>query len=95
MIQIDTVSVGSKTFQFLKVEMENAPLLLLKGKIGYVMCGYLNIEAAEKLGDVGVRVTGVKDVETMLSASVSNVTTKASALGIKQGDLVSEILNRL
>lgn len=95
MIEIETVPVGSKTFQYVKIGMNNAPLVLLKGKVGYVMCGYLNMDAAEKLGDVAVRVTGVSDLESVLGANVASVTSKAAELGVKQGQRVSEILSML
>ncbi len=95
MIEIDTVPVGSKTFQYVKISMKNAPLILLKGSVGYVMCGYLSTETAEKIGDVGVRVTGVNDLESLIASSVNDLTTAAANLGIKKGDRVSEILSSL
>ena len=75
--------------------MGKAPLVVLKGETGYVMCGYMNMEAAEKLGDTGVRVTGVNDLKTVLDAKVLQRTTKAAELGIKEGDKVSGILKLL
>ncbi len=95
MIEIESVPIGSKTFQYVRISMEKAPLILLKGKVGYVMCGYLNMEAAEKLGDVAVRVTGVNDLESMIGATVANATTRATELGITPGRKVSEILSSL
>lgn len=95
MISIDTVPVGSKTFQYIKVEMKKAPLLLLKGSVGYVMCGYLNMEVAEKLGDIAVRVTGVNDLDSLIAATVNDLTSGAAALGIKKGDTISGILSSL
>lgn len=95
MIEIETVPVGSKTFQYLKVSMKKAPLILLKGQVGYVMCGYLSVETAEKLGDIAVRVTGVSDLESLIAATVNDLTSNASALGIKKGDRISEILSSL
>ncbi|MFH1775025.1 MAG: DUF1805 domain-containing protein [Methanobacteriota archaeon] len=32
---------------------------MIKAEKGFVMCGYLNISAANALGDAAVRVTGV------------------------------------
>ena len=75
--------------------MGKAPLLVLKGKRGFVMCGYLNLEASEKLGDAAVRVTGVSDLDTMLNSRVAGVTQRASELGITEGQKVSDIISLL
>ncbi|MGC8608503.1 MAG: YunC family protein [Thermoplasmata archaeon] len=95
MIEIDDVQVEGKTFQFIRTELGNAPLLILKGKNGYAMCGYLNIESAEKLGDSAVRVTGVKTLDDLLNAKISDVTSSAQKRGIGKGQVVRDILDRL
>ena len=95
MIYTEFVKIASRSYTYLKVEMGTAPLVLLKGEKGFVMCGYLNLEAAEKLNDIAVRVTGVKDLESLLNAKVAGVTSGAKALGIKEGDKVSNIVYRL
>ncbi len=95
MIEIDSMTIGSKTFQYIKIDMEKAPLILLKGPVGFVMCGYLDIGTARKLGDVAVRVTGVNDLDSLISAKVENITEKAAEIGIKPGQIVSDILSYL
>ncbi len=95
MIEIDDVQVEGKAFQFIRTVLGNAPLLILKGKSGYAMCGYLNIESAEKLGDCAVRVTGIKTLEDFLNAKVSEVTTAAKIKGIEKGQQVKDILKFL
>lgn len=95
MIQLDTYQKDGKSFTFLKVEMGKAPFLMLKGEKGYVMCGYMNLDAATKLGDFGIRVSGVKDLETLLNANVAGLTPAAAEAGIKEGDKVEGILKHL
>ena len=95
MIYTEFVQIASRSYTYLKIEMGTAPLVLLKGEKGFVMCGYLNLEAAEKLNDIAVRVTGVKDLESLLNAKVAGVTSGAKTLGIKEGDKVSNIVYRL
>ncbi len=95
MIYTEHVKIGSKSYTYLKVEMGAAPLVMLKGEKGFVMCGYLNLEAAEKLKDIAVRVTGIKDLESLLNAKVAGRTTGAKGLGIKEGDRVSDIVYML
>ena len=95
MFKFETVKIGGNDYEFFSYALGNAPLLILKGTNGYVMCGYLNLEAAEKLGDTAVRASGVKDLETLLGASVAGATGKAKLLGIKEGQKVSEIISKL
>jgi len=75
--------------------MEHAPLLVIRAAKGFVMCGYLNIEVANKLGDVAVRVTGVKSFEDMLNAKAVDVSEAAKKLGITIGMPAREALNRM
>ncbi|PYB67858.1 DUF1805 domain-containing protein [Thermoplasma sp. Kam2015] len=95
MMQIDSVEIDGRIFQFFKSDLGNAPLLFLKGKKGYAMCGYLNIETANKVGDIAVRVTGVKTLDDMLSAKIADASIEAQKLGIKQGDQLKSVVDRL
>ncbi|MEM2006858.1 MAG: DUF1805 domain-containing protein [Sulfolobales archaeon] len=80
----------------LEVALPNSPpLILLAGRKAFIMCGYLNIELAEKLGVPCVRVTGVKSVEDLLEKEVQEVTTKARDMGISPGLRVRDILDKL
>jgi uncharacterized protein YunC (DUF1805 family) len=79
----------------LKMDMEHAPLLVIRAGKGFVMCGYLNIDVANKLGDVAVRVTGVKSFEDVLNAKAVDVTEAAKKLGIAIGMSAKEAINRM
>jgi uncharacterized protein YunC (DUF1805 family) len=69
----------------LKLDMEHAPLLILSARKGFVMCGYLNMDVANKLGDVAVKVTGVKSFEDVLNAKAVDVSEAAKNIGITIG----------
>ncbi len=79
----------------LKMDMEHAPLLVIRAGCGFVMCGYLNMDVANKLGDVAVRVTGVKSFEDVLNAKAVDVSEAAKRLGITVGMQAKEALNRM
>ncbi len=79
----------------LKMDMEYAPLLVIRAGCGFVMCGYLNMEIANKLGDVAVRVTGVKTFEEVLNAKAQDVSEAAKRLGITVGMQAKEALNKM
>jgi len=75
-----------------KVGLPSAPLLLLVAPKGYVMCGYLNLETAEKLGQAAAMVKGVESFKDVLEASITAATSKAKELGIEEGMLGREAL---
>lgn len=59
------------------------------------MCGYLNVNAAETLGDVAAKVKGVQSFEDVLKASIVEVTEKARELGIEPGMTGREALEKM
>jgi uncharacterized protein YunC (DUF1805 family) len=77
------------------LDLGNAPLLIITTTNGYLMCGYLNIAAANKLGDAAGRVTGVKTFDDMLHASVVEVSDRARERGLREGMSGQEFLNAL
>lgn len=79
----------------LKMDMEHAPLLVIRARKGFVMCGYLNIEVANKLGDAAVRVTGVRTFEEVLNAKAVDVSEAAKKLGITAGMNAKEALQMM
>ena len=96
MIKIDQIFVEGKPFQGLKVGLKNLPpLLLIEGANGFVMCGYLNIDAAESLGAIAAVVSGVKSFEDVLDAEIKTSTTKAKALGLEPGRVVRDVIGAL
>ena len=95
MITTENVDISGSDYEYLRMDMGTAPLVILKGKKGFVMCGYLNLEAANKLGDCAVRVTGVKDLETILNSSATGVSEAARKLGINEGQKVSDFIHLL
>ncbi len=90
------VKVDEKTCLGVKVELpESPPLLLIVAEKGFVMCGFLNIEAAERLGVAAAMVSGVKTFEDVLNAEVKAATTRARGLGVQLGMRGAEALTRM
>ncbi len=92
---IEQIPLKKETALGIKIDLGKAPLLLIKVKKGYIMCGYLNIEAANSLGDIAGRIRGVKNFEEMLQSRVVEVTENAIKLGLNPGITGSEFLERL
>jgi len=85
-ISVMPVKVYDKTGLGVRIELpDSPPLLLVVAQKGFVMCGFLNIDAAEKLGVAAATVSGVKNIEDVLDAEVKSVTSKAKTLGVDVG----------
>lgn len=93
MFEIDKIEIAGKTFHGMKSTLPDAPpLILIKGSKGFVMCGYLNIESAEKLGVIAAMVSGVKTFEDVLNAQIKASTSKAKLLGLEPGKIVKDVI---
>lgn len=86
MIEVSPLRIGEKTAMGLRVELpDSPPLLMIIGQTGFVGCGFINIDAAEKLNVAVATVTGVKSFEDVLNAEVKAVTSKAQTMGVRVG----------
>jgi len=77
------------------IDLGKAPLIILQAKKGYIMCGYLNMNTANKLGDIAGKVTGVKTFDDVLKATVIEVSENAKKEGLKEGMNTQEFLKNL
>ncbi len=92
---IEEIKLENGSALGLKLDMEHAPLLVIRAAKGFVMCGYLNMDVANKLGDVAVRVTGVKSFEDVLNSKAVDVSEAAKKLGIITGMPAREALMKM
>ncbi|MBX5327898.1 MAG: DUF1805 domain-containing protein [Candidatus Bathyarchaeota archaeon] len=93
MIDVSSLKVDGKACLGLRVDLPGSPpLLLIVAEKGFVMCGFLNMEAAERLGVVAAMVSGVKTFEDVLNAQVKAATLKAKSLGVEAGMKGSDAL---
>jgi len=96
MIMVENLDIDGEAFQGLKVELKGLPpLVLIEGDKGFVMCGYLNIDAAESLGATAAVVSGVNSWDDVLNAQIKTATTKAKALGLEPGKVVRDVISAL
>jgi uncharacterized protein YunC (DUF1805 family) len=92
----EQLKIADKTETGLLVELpDSPPLVMIIGKTGFVMCGFLNMEAAEKLNVAAAMVSGVKSFEDVLNAEVKAATSKARMKGINVGMKGEEALRLL
>lgn len=88
MMQLEALKVNGKSAQGLRIVApggEGHPnMIVITCDKGYVMCGYLNAEAANKFGDAAA-VVGGATFEEILANPVKAVTDAAAACGIEVG----------
>ncbi|MDH7564020.1 MAG: DUF1805 domain-containing protein [Candidatus Bathyarchaeota archaeon] len=96
MICVESVKIGDIDCLAAKIDLPaTPPLLVIIAEKGFVMCGFLNMEAAERLGAAAAMVSGVKTFEDVLNAEVKAVTTNARKLGVNVGMNGAEALKHL
>ena len=92
MATLKKIKAGKKYIQALVMPLQSKKLIVLCGRRGYIMCGYLNLEVAEKFNDAAVKVTGISSIKDALSTTVHSCTSAAKKLGIQPGDSVKDVL---
>jgi uncharacterized protein YunC (DUF1805 family) len=78
-----------------EIELGTKKLIIIKAKKGYIACGYIDKQVAEKFEDIAVFVTGVKNIDDMLTSEIVDLTTFAEKIGLKKGQLVKDALKSL
>ena len=94
-MDVEQIELENGVAMGIRIDLNVAPILVIKAKKGFVMCGYLNMDAVEKLGDVAARVSGVNTFDDVLKAKVLQVSTKAKELGIEEGMTGRQVLDML
>jgi uncharacterized protein YunC (DUF1805 family) len=78
-----------------EIDIPGAPLVLVQGGKGFVMCGYLDLRTCEKLNQAAAVVRGVKTVDDLLAKPVTDVSSAAGKLGVAPGMTGLDALKRL
>ena len=77
------------------IKLKNSNLIIVNSSNGYLMCGYLNMNAANKIGDIAAKVTGVDNIEDALNAKIIELSENAKNLGLKTGISGRNFLNSI
>jgi len=86
MINAAPVKIEDKTAIGLRVELpDSPPLVLIIGRTGFVGCGFINIDAAERLNVSAATVSGVRSCDDVLNAEIKAATSRAQANGVTVG----------
>jgi uncharacterized protein YunC (DUF1805 family) len=82
---MDKLEIGGVAFDAVSAPTEHSVLLLIRGSRGLLGCGYVSLEAADRVGDALAIVRGVRNYAEMQSAPVVAVSRRARELGVAEG----------
>lgn len=89
------IKFSGKYIDTLEMRLGSRKLVLLKGSQGYIMCGYLNLAAAQRFGDAAAKIKGVSTISQALNARVDSCTSAARKKGIHKGQPVKDALKNI
>lgn len=84
-MKLQDIKIKEKFVQGIEIPLKNATLILIVAPKGYIVCGYWNMQSAEKFGDAACIVRGVKNIDDALKAKIEDVSKAAKKIGIKKG----------
>ncbi|MCM8826836.1 MAG: DUF1805 domain-containing protein [Candidatus Omnitrophica bacterium] len=91
-MRIEKIKLKDKELEALEFSLGKKNLIVIKGSKGYIMCGYLNLNIANKFKDVAIKVVGVTRIEDVLNTKVYAISREAKKLGINKGESISDVL---
>mgnify|MGYP000939248187 CR=1 FL=1 len=86
------IPLGKASIEAVVLPLLSKNLIVLKGSKGYIMCGYLNLRAAEKFKEAAIKVTGVSTIDDTLKTTVHSCSSAAKRLGVYKGQPVKDAL---
>jgi uncharacterized protein YunC (DUF1805 family) len=101
MFKVDRIFVGSKSFFAYTVKLPKTTLLVVTNDVGYFSCRAIDVDVFDSKPHLKERkvvcghAEGVKTIEELLHAPLTNVTLAAEELGITKGMIVIDALAKL
>ena len=88
----ERIRVNGRYIEAFSIPLQTRNLIILKGRGGYVMCGYLNMNAANKFKDAAVKITGAGTIREALAAKVVSCSAAARKMGVVKNQPVRRVL---
>lgn len=89
------ISIQGHVVTGYEIDLPGAPLVLIQAPKGFVMCGYLDVKAADKFNAAAAVVRGVNTVDDLLAKPVTDVSAAGQTLGIAPGSTGRDALLKL
>lgn len=95
MIESSELRLRNGVVEAIKINLPHAPLIVIHSKQGYVMCGYLDMTIANKLGDIAAKVKGVTSIEQTLESCIVELSDAAETFDVQLGMTAKRFLNSI
>ncbi len=83
--QLDVKGTAAQGFMLCSPGGKDHPnMIVVQCRKGFLMCGYMNLEVADKFGDAAVLVGGA-DFAAVLANPIKGMTAAAKEAGVKEG----------
>lgn len=92
MMRYKKIKVGRKFLETLVFSLGKKNLIVIKGRKGYIMCGYLNLKVAQQFNEAAIKIAGVSNIKEALKTEVSSLTSQAKKLGIYKGQPIKDVI---
>lgn len=79
------MEIEGRIYKTCHIPTQNTNILIISSDRGFLACGYINVEIADKNHDACAIVTGIKTLEELLSAEVKTVSVAAFNAGVRAG----------
>lgn len=89
------IMIGKKTAIGYEMPLGAKNLVIVRAPRGYIACGYISSDVAERLGDAAAFVSGVATIDDLLSAPIVKATSAAEARGVRCGMTATQALKYL
>ena len=94
LVNTHEINIDGEKIIGVEVALPGAPLVVAYGLSGFVMCGYLSIEAADKLNVAAAVVRGVSTVDDLLRAPIQAVSKAGAEKGVTLSMTGAQALNK-
>ncbi len=95
-LKVKMIDIEGIPFMGIEIDMPNSPpLILIKGRKSFAMCGFLNMDTAEKIGALAIASSGVNSIKDLMNAEVKGATSKVLERGVKLGDNIARTLVKI
>ena len=86
------INIEGRDYKACHIQVQNSNILIIAAQNGFIACGYINIDIANKKNNACAIITGVKNLDELLSEKVKMVSNAAGKIGIKEGMTGKEAL---
>jgi len=88
------INIEGRDYKACHIQVQNSNILIIAAQNGFIACGYINIDIANKKNDACAIITGVTTLDELLATEVKMVSNSGLKAGVVVGMTGREALLR-